>query len=111
MLSCDGACNKLLNALNNYKSFEQCPLLFDLSALQAYTTPIKPTLWFCNIPKCDSAAPEHSELQAPMCAELGDICVGAQTGDVRLPSGKQCLPLGERQFLPVEQKHWCTARN
>lgn len=28
MLSCDGACNKLLSALNNHRSFEQWPLLW-----------------------------------------------------------------------------------
>lgn len=60
--------------------------VFELSALQAYTTrqthtPLvsNPHSGSATVPTRDSAAPEHPEPQDPVCAELGDLWEGAQT--------------------------------
>lgn len=117
MLSCDGACNKLLSALNNHRSFEQWPLLWlvgrCLNEVCYRHTPqvSNPHSGSAAVPSVTRQPQSSQSCRIPCVQSWVTSVWGHSTGDVRLPSGKQCLPLGERQFLPVEQEGWHTARN
>lgn len=116
MVSCDGACNKLLRVLWITTKVLNSDHFCDWLA----------GVWIKCITGVHHMYQTHTVVlqlsprvtRQPQCCRI--LCVQSwvisgwgtdSTGEVKLPSGKQCLPLGERRFLPVEQEHWHTARN
>lgn len=82
MVSCDGACNKLLRVLwittkvlNSDCFCDELTAVWIKSALQTYTTHIKPTLIFATVSTCDSTAPECSAIRILLVQSCKQVSV------------------------------------